>query len=381
VELSHQDRAISAEVAEGQIADRLREFFESAAAEVETEPDGSKRLWLGAPHDQVVLTPTNEVVVVHGRSERDGFDANDNTVRARTTAKAANELTKLRFWRAVEAGLKDARGIGEPGKPAALEQWTQQYSEQAGRLRHQATILGLAAEKSHQFSARLFEPALLDASHQGMSTLRRGIALYYGAEILRGQIVAETSRRLTEKARPDRASRRDYFARRKQFYSRAAELYGKAGQLFSRCDAKALARQCADLAEVCRESAAEPPPQKSTWHGVLSQRFEESTARDRYGEARKLIEPDDTTLQNTVRAINAHSDPTKQENLKQWFASHLADIARRLKTREEVSLLLQRIADLRGMVTDSSAIRASDLERYRQLVASTRADVLGPGKT
>ena len=374
---------MSAEEVGGRIADRLREYFAGAEVAVETDADGSKRLRLPTQHDQVVLTPDDEVIVVSGQSGRDEFDTYENVVLARTTVKAANELTKLRFWRSVEAGLKDARAIGESDKPADLETWMQQHKEPADSLRRQAAILGLAAEKTHQFSARLFEPMSLEGTEQRMAALRNAIALYYQAEVLREQIISATSRRLAEKGYPAPGSRRLYFDRKKQFYSRAAKLYEEAGQLFAQCDAKILARECADMEEVCSENAAARPPSDSTSPSVLPQLFAESRAKDKYDEVRKLIEPGDITLQNTVRVINGLGDTAKQESLKQWFAVHLADIAKRLKTPQQVLILLQKIEDLRGVAVDGSCIRSSDIDAYRQLVTNTRADVIAilpPGK-
>ena len=343
---------------------------------METDADGSKRLRLAAQHDQVVLTPDDEVVVVNGQHGRDEFDTRHNLVLARTTVKAANELTKLRFWRAVEAGLKDARVIGESAQPTDLEEWTQQHIERADSLRRQAAILGLAAEKTHQFSARLFEPMSLEGCQKRMALLRNAIALYFAAADLTDRIVAETSRRLAQKGYPAPGSRRLYFDRKKQFYSRAAKLYAEAEPLFAQCDAKILARECADMAEVCAENAAARPPSDSTLPVMLSQSSAESRAKDKYAEVRRLIEPDDITLQNTVRAINALGDTAKQESLKQWFAVHLADIAKRLKTLQEVLILLQKIEELRGVAVDGSGIRGSDIEAYRQLVANTRPGVM-----
>lgn len=354
--------------ASGGIAARLRQYCQRADVEVQTNADGSQRLRLAGPYDQVVLTPQQEVVVVRTQHGRHEIDFDDNTVCATTTAKAANELTKLRFWRAVQAGLESIRAVGLPDKPGTLEQWLEEHADQAIKLRRQAAILGLAAEKTHQFSALDFEPALLEESRQRMAAMSRAIAFYYAAQLLRSTMIAETSRRLTEKSHRDSESRRLYFVRRKQTYTRAAEYYDKAARLFAHGDAKVLARESAEMAQVCAEAAGEPPADEASSSAPLVKGFEESRARDRYNEARKLIRPNDLTLCNTVRAINALSDPARQQYLKQWLANHLADVSRCLKTPQEVRLLVEKVERLRDAVTADTCIAESDLVRIKQLI-------------
>jgi hypothetical protein len=208
-----------------------RSLFDDAAVGVETDADGSKRLRWHEKHSQLVLTPYSELVVVHSGFEREASSTVENVVCARTPEKAANELTKLRLWRAAEGGLRHIGAIGKPERPPDLADWKLQNTELAERLQRQLDAIGLAAEKTHQFSSQVFEPALLATLEPRIASFRKAVAYFFVAEVTRSRVVAETRKRLLRKTYSDSEARGAYLAARAELDSRAADLYRKASAL------------------------------------------------------------------------------------------------------------------------------------------------------
>ena len=364
------------DLADGPTAYHLRAVFDSGRAEVESDADGSRRITLSEQYDQLTLSRDGELIVVHTELDRDRFDSNERTVFARTTAKAANELTKLRLWQAVEAGLRQAGAIRTSGHPATLLEWLEQNKDEADKLRQQVNTIGLAAEKTHDCSAQAFQPALLASFTEREGPLKRAIAAYFTAEALRRRILAEAGKRLSEKRSSDPEERRYYLARKEKLSARAAQLYGAAKDLFAQANARSLAHECEHKAIGHSSTAAAPGSPANSGRAEMRTVLQSVLAKSEYALTRRLLEPDDLTWKNTVRAINALKDPKSQGSLEMYFASHLIEVARRLKTPDEVALLLMKINDLKKTVAQDSFINHSRIDRYSRLIVDERPDVL-----
>jgi hypothetical protein len=90
----------------------------------------------------------------------------------------------------------------------------------------------------------------------------------------------------------------------------------------------------------------------------------------------KLLEPADTTLQNTVRAINGMADEKMRGNLEAHFAAHVVSIARRLPSPADVVRLLSKVEELKSVVAADTHINAARIDRYRGLILRERSDTL-----
>jgi hypothetical protein len=355
----------------------LHEFLRRDDCDVETDDDGSQRVRLGQRHDQLVRTGRREWVLVSDSLASDEFDAEERTVCARSTTKAAGELTRLRLWRAIEAALAEVDAIGKPEKPATLDAWCQENDEHRERLQQSVDAIALAAEKTHQFSAQIFEPALLEEFYKRTKIFKKAIALYFVAEAMRGHIVAETRRRLVEKIRTDPEERQNYHQRKEKLYLRAAKLYDRARELFSSVNAVYLVRNCQDRAEGCRDNATEVSAADAVRARSVPL-LKPTLGNSERDETRRLIDAEDVTLQKTVRMINGLQDVAQQKNLERRFASHLVRTARLLRTPEEVAALLAKVRDLRQAVSATTFIGPSHLAQYELLISRERPDVLPP---
>ena len=364
------------ELVEELSAQDLRAVFGSGKLEPEIDDDGSQRITLSEHYDQLVLSCTGELVVVHCELERDRFDSDDKAVFARTTAKAANEMVKLRLWQAVEAGLRGAGAIRGTEDPATLEQWLQQNEEEAGKLRQQVHTIGLAAEKTHECSAQAFQPSLLGSYFEREAPFQRGIAAYFTAEAIRRRVLAEAGKRLSEKRPFDPVEWESYLARKERLTARAAELYAAAKELFAQAKAGSLARECEHKAGEYASSAAAWQSPESSSRAERRTALHSVLARSEYASTRRLLEPDDPTWKNTVQAINALKDAQSQASLAMYFSNHLIDVARRLKTPDEVALLLAKLSDLKKTVTPRAYLNPGRIDRITRLVLDERPDAL-----
>jgi hypothetical protein len=354
----------------------LRSLFARDCPAIESDADGSSRLRLSDQNDQIVLTTDDELVVVHGRFGQDRFDLANKSVRARTTAKAANQLTKLRLWFAVTDGLKQAHAVGKPGKPATLTEWMQQHEEEAQRLQRQVDAMGLAAEKTHNLSALVFEPALLSEFRQREVPFRTAITAYHVADIMRLHILSEAAKRITRKARFDPQERDQYLARKDKLSQRAVQLYTTARDCFNQVGASSLVNHCEEMIAGYASSTKAAAPSDSRVRPELLPTIGMLAAAHENSSWQKLLEPADTTLQNTVRAINGMADEKMRGNLEAHFAAHVVSIARRLPSPADVVRLLSKVEELKSVVAADTHINPARIDRYRGLILRERSDTL-----
>jgi len=346
-----------------------RMLFEEADAKVEVGADASKRIRLKGKYDECVLTPQGEVVIVHHDGDRDELDTRNKTVYARSTSKASHLVIRLRLLQAVEQGLQRAEVLGSPDQPATFEQWKQHHREEAATLQQQVDVMCLAAEKTHQFSAQVFEPSLLAAFDERTDSFRLAVAHFYRADALRRHILAETGRRVSLKSTSDPEKRKQYVARKRSLYERTAGLYSKACDLYQLAQAGLMAKRSQELADRCVEAMASNGSTPSSNQDTAAPLLRNATVSSVYEDARKLIDPADKTLQNTVRTINGLGDPATRGTLERGFAGHLVRVAKTLRTAPEVIALFGRVRELREAVAADAFINRERIDQYLALIA------------
>ncbi len=357
-------------------ASRLRRVFSLPEVPCEIDPDGSRRIRFDSKDSQLTLTPSGDLVAVLADFPQDRFDLDARLVEARTTSKAANQLTKMRLWKAVEAGLREAHVIGKPQKPATLQEWQQQNDEEAQKLHRQIDILGLTAEKSHELSALAFEPALLADFRKREQPFGIAVASFFAAETIRAHILAEAAKRITRKGIFDAGERDRYLARRERLSSRAGELYAIARDRFNQAGATLLAARCDELASQYAVSTASTRQAASVPQVGIKPNLEALSLKREAESIQKLIEAGDATLLNTVRAINSVADAKTQSSLAAHFVAHVVAIAKSLKTPAEVIQLLRKLQQASQQVAEDSFLNGVRLARCRGLILRERPDVL-----
>ncbi|MFV1967929.1 MAG: hypothetical protein ACC628_21055, partial [Pirellulaceae bacterium] len=362
-------------------SDDLRALFKNSRLQVETDTDSSRRIRLTTEDDQddqLVWTANDEFVVTHRGIAQNGYNLDRRLVCADTTCKGANELTKLRLWQVVTDALEQVEAIGKPGRPKNLEIWMRQNKEETERLHQQINAIGLAAEKTHQFSARVFEPALLAPFQERCLPLRKAFAQYFVAEAIRERVNEETRRRLLAKS-ADPKKRRMSHLRMEKLNARAAELYGNARDLFDRALATSLAGRCKAMTDAHAE-ATELHVGSAADHGDRwGPQLRAETSRREYEEARKLIDVEDETVANTVLTINRLQNRVQQQRLERHLANHLMAVARQIQNPHEMNLLQEKICALKSVVTENTYINPQRLQRFLALVRQQRLDLL-PGQ-
>lgn len=357
-------------------AARLRRVFSLPDNQFEIDQDGSRRIRFDSRDSQLTQTPGGELVAVLADFPQDRFDLDSRLVEARTTAKAANQLTKMRLWKAIEAGLREAHAIGKPQKPATLPEWLRENDEEAQKLQRQVDILGLAAEKSHELSALIFEPARLADFRKREQPFGVAVASFYAAETLRAHILAEAAKRITRKGVFSADERDRYLARRERLSSRAGQLYAAARDRFNQAGASLLAARCDELASQYTVSAAAPQPLASVPRTDFKSNLEVLSLKREAESIQKLTEPGDSTLLNTVLAINSVTDAKTQSSLAAHFVAHVVAIAKSLKTPAEVIKLLRKLQETSQHVSEDSFLNHARLARCRGLILRERPDVL-----
>jgi hypothetical protein len=352
----------------------LRAVFEDASRQVEVDSDGSRRIHLPDQNDQLVWTADNELVVVHHKTERNGYYLDRKVVCAETTPKAAHWLTKMRLWRVVRAALRHAKAIGEPGRPENLKSWIRDNDEETKRLHHQIDAIGLVAEKTHQFSAQVFEPALLEPFRERCEVLSKAFLRYFVAELLRDRVHFQTRQRLLSKSR-DAEARRISRLRIADLDARAAKHYDSARILFEQAQATSLANRCKAMTDAYAEAAAihaDPAKQGVRWVPQLRAAGGEGDSDD----VLKLIAADDRTLANTVLSINRLDSLAQQQSLERHLAKHLVVAAQKLQNPQDMTLLLNKIRDLKSVISERTYINSARLQGLLETVRRQRPDLL-----